>query len=77
MAYEEDVDVSEEKIRSWISSGEKLGVLAPRALSENKRNYSVVKALEERGFSRDEGHNPALQRTATTAAEFCVSVNIE
>jgi hypothetical protein len=57
LAYQEDVEVSEEKIRSWISSREELGVFAPIVSSENKPNYiaeSVVKALEERGFSRDE-----------------------
>jgi len=57
LVFEEDIDIPEDKIQAWISPKEKLGVFVPRASSENKPNHiseSIVKALEERGFSRNE-----------------------
>jgi hypothetical protein len=57
IVYEEDIDVPEDTIQAWVKPKNQLGIFAPREESHQKPNYlaeSIVKALEERGFRRDE-----------------------
>ena len=57
LIYEEDVDIPENKIKTWITSKEQLGVFAPIDRPKKIPNYisgKIVEELEKRGFKRDE-----------------------
>ena len=57
LIYEEDVGISEDKLKNWITSKEQLGVFAPIDKPKDRPNYisgKIVEALKEKGFTRDE-----------------------
>jgi hypothetical protein len=55
LVYEEDIDVPEDTIQTWVKSKDRLGIFAPRESWRQKPNYisgSIVNALEGQGFRR-------------------------
>ena len=57
ISYQENVDVPEQKIQSWIRLKNELSIFAPIERPKDRPNYlneTIVKALEKRGFTRDE-----------------------
>jgi hypothetical protein len=57
ISCQENIGVPEEKILSWVKPKNKLGVFASIERPKDRPNYadeSIIKALEKRGFTRDE-----------------------
>ena len=57
LTYEEEINVSEDKIQSRIALKDELSVFAPIKLLSGKPNYiseDIVEAMEKEGFKRED-----------------------